>query len=69
MGVGGALTIALEVLVPNDTGALSASAITTSFVISTGSAIFIAFATVWYALREIARGEVATELEYERSER
>jgi adenylate cyclase len=67
-GIGAALTIALEVLVPNDTGVLSAGAVTTSFVISTASAIFIAFATVWYALREIARAEVATELEYERSE-
>ena len=28
----------------------------------------MAFATVWYALRETARAEVAMEMEYQRSE-
>ncbi len=66
--VGAALTITLEFLVPNDTGVGPTWAITVGFVVSTISSCVLVVATVWYALREIARAEAAMEVEYERSE-
>jgi adenylate cyclase len=39
------------------------------FITSVVAACVMAFATVWYALREISRAESAMEMEYDRSER
>ena len=67
-GIGAALTIALELLVPGNTGVQPARVLTTSLVSVVVTACFMVVATVWYALREIARAEAAMEAEYERSE-
>ncbi len=62
------LVIALQFLVPRDTGAQPAWSLSLSFVITTISACVMVVTTVWYAVREIVRAEAAMELEYERSE-
>jgi adenylate cyclase len=67
--LGAATVIALEFLVPDDTGVLPPWAQTSGFVITTISAWVLAVAVIAYALREIARARVAMEAEYERSER
>jgi adenylate cyclase len=68
-GLGAATAIALEFLVPDDTGVLPQWARTSGFVITTISAWILVVATVWYALREIGRAREAMESEYERSEK
>ena len=68
VALGVAVIVALEILVPNDAGLLPAWAITVGFVVSTISACVMIVATVWYALRDVARAEAAMEAEYERSE-
>ncbi len=69
MAVAGAgAVIALELLVPHDTGSQPDWAFTLGFVINTIAAWFMVVATVWYALRETARAEAAMEVEYQRSE-
>ena len=67
--LGAATAIALEFWVPDDTGVLPQWAKASGFVITTISAWVLAVATVWYALREIARARDALESEYERSEK
>jgi adenylate cyclase len=67
-GIGAGLAIALQYLVPNNTGLQPQWAINLGFVASAASACGMVVATVWYALREIERAEAAMELEYERSE-
>ncbi|MGY4651483.1 adenylate cyclase [Mycobacterium sp. URHB0021] len=67
--LGAGTAIALEFWVPDDTGVLPQWARTSGFVITTVSAWVLVVATVWYALREIARARDAMESEYERSER
>jgi adenylate cyclase len=67
--LGAATVIALEFLVPDDTGVLPGWAQTSGFVITTISAWVLVVAVIAYALREIARARVAMEAEYERSER
>jgi adenylate cyclase len=67
--LGAATVIALEFLVPDDTGVMPEWARTSGFVITTISAWVMVVAVVWYALREIARAREAMEAEYERSER
>jgi adenylate cyclase len=67
--VGAATVIALEFLVPDDTGVVPDWARPSSFVITTISAWVLVVATVWYALREIARAREAMEAEYQRSEK
>jgi adenylate cyclase len=62
------LVIALQFLVPRDTGAQPAWALSLNFVITTISACVMVVTTVWYAVREIVRAEAAMEVEYERSE-
>jgi adenylate cyclase len=62
------LVITLQFLVPRDTGAQPAWALSLSFVVTTISACVMVVTTVWYAVREIVRAEAAMELEYERSE-
>ena len=66
---GGALTIALEMTVPDSRGLGPPWTLTVGFVSSVvGSAVMVV-ATIWYTLREIDRAEAAMEAEYERSER
>jgi adenylate cyclase len=62
------MVIALQFLVPRDTGAQPVWALSLSFVVTTVSACVMVVTTVWYAIREIVRAEAAMELEYERSE-
>ena len=62
------MVITLQFLVPRDTGAQPAWALSLSFVVTTISACVMVVTTVWYAIREIVRAEAAMELEYERSE-
>jgi adenylate cyclase len=66
--LGAALIIALEFLVPDDTQRQPDWAMNAGFVVSVITACGMVIATVWYALREIARAESAMEREYERSE-
>ena len=66
--LGAVLVIVLEVNVPHDTGVQAAWTLPIGFAISVVSASVMAFATVWYAMRETVRAEVAMELEYTRSE-
>jgi adenylate cyclase len=66
--IAASLVIALQFLVPRDTGAQPAWALSLSFVITTISACVMVVTTVWYAVREIVRAEAAMEVEYERSE-
>lgn len=67
--VGALLAVVLEVMVPNNVDNQPEWSLTLGFVTSVVSTCVLAFATVWYALREIARAEAAMEMEYERSER
>jgi adenylate cyclase len=66
--LGAATVIALEFLVPNDTGVQPDWSFTFGFVVSTLSAWVLVVATVSAALRETARAEAAMEAEYQRSE-
>jgi adenylate cyclase len=69
LAVLGAVTvIALELLVPHNTGAQPDWAFTMGFIVNTAAAWVLVVATVWYALRETARAERAMETEYQRSE-
>lgn len=69
VAVGVAAIIALELLVPDDRGLGLRWILTVGFVSSAVSAAVMTFATVWYALREMARAETVMEAEYQRSER
>lgn len=68
-GLGALLAVALEILVPNNVNNQPPWLLSVGFATSVASSCVLAFATVWYALREIARAEAAMEMEYERSER
>jgi adenylate cyclase len=61
--------IALELLIPNNTGAQPDWSFRTGFILSVISAWMIVVAVVSFALREIRRAREAMEAEYERSER
>lgn len=62
------LMIALEVLVPPDTGIQPRAYTFAGFIVGVVSSCGILFAIVFYALRDMARAEAAAEREYERSE-
>src|ERR1700757_4015088 len=62
------LIIAMEFLVPPDTGLQPAWALSTSFVVTAVSAVVMVVVTVWFALRDTARAEAVMEAQYERSE-
>ncbi len=64
----GAVIIALEFLVPRDTGLQPAWAQSLGFVVTTISACVMVVVTVWFALRETARAEAVMEAQYDRSE-
>ena len=66
--VGAATSIALQFLVPADTGVQPQWATTVGFVISVVSSWVLVIATIGYAMRETARAETALAGEYERSE-
>lgn len=66
--VAAGLIIAVEFLVPRNTGLQPAWAQSTGFVITTVSSIVVVFVTVWYALRDTARAEAVMEAQYDRSE-
>ncbi len=68
VAIGAAIVIALQFLVPSDTGVQPHWASATGFVISTISACVMIVAAVAFALREIGRAEDAMEMEYRRSE-
>ena len=66
--VGVAITIALELTVPNDRGLGPSWVLTVGFFASAVSSAVMIIATIWYTLREIDRAEAAMQAEYERSE-
>nr|WP_246398960.1 adenylate/guanylate cyclase domain-containing protein [Mycobacterium vicinigordonae] len=67
-GVGAALTIALELMIPEKTGAQPDWPYTFSFVAVVISSWVMVIATIWYAVRQITRAEREIEAEYLRSE-
>ena len=62
------LVIALEILVPADTGLLNQRQMLENFIGCTVGTSLILFAIVFYAVREAARAEEVAEREYKRSE-
>jgi adenylate cyclase len=62
------LIIAVEFLVPHDTGLQPAWAQSTGFVVTAISSVVMVVVTVWFALRDTARAEAVMETQYERSE-
>jgi adenylate cyclase len=68
VATGAGLVVALQFLVPADTGHQPRWALDTAFVVATVGACVLIFATVWYSMREVARAEDAMEAEYGRSE-
>ena len=62
------LMIALEFLVPRDTGVQPHWVMSLSFVLTTVSACVMVVVTIWFALREARRAEAVMEVEYDRSE-
>ncbi|KMV21687.1 adenylate cyclase [Mycobacterium heckeshornense] len=66
--IAAALVIALEFLVPRNTGLQPDWAQSAGFVLAAVSACLMVVVTMWYALREIARAEAVMEIEYDRSE-
>ena len=68
VSIGAGLVVAMQFLVPQDTGIQPRWALDAGFVLATVGACLMIFATVWYAMREVARAEAAMEVEYDRSE-
>lgn len=68
VAVGAGLVVALQFLVPADTGLQPRWALNAGFVFATVGACILMLATVWYAMREVSRAEEAMEVEYNRSE-
>ena len=68
VAIGAGLCVALQFLVPPDTGIQPRWALNAGFVLATVAACVMMFATVWYAMREASRAEAAMEVEYNRSE-
>lgn len=68
VAVGAALVVGMQFLVPQDTGIQPRWALDVGFVVATAGACLLIFATVFYAMREVARAEAAMEVEYDRSE-
>jgi adenylate cyclase len=63
-----ALTILLELLVPRDTGLLTAREMLENFVMCVVGTSLILFLIVFYAVREMHRAEAAADREFRRSE-
>jgi class 3 adenylate cyclase len=66
--VAAGLVVALEFLVPRDTGLQPAWATSMGFVVTAISAVTMVVVTVWFALRDTDRAEAVMEAQYERSE-
>lgn len=66
--LGVVLAIVLKLTVPADTELQAEWSMKVGFILSVSASAFMAFAAVWFALRQIARAEAAMEMEYERSE-
>ncbi|ORW75271.1 adenylate/guanylate cyclase domain-containing protein [Mycobacterium saskatchewanense] len=66
--VAAGLIIAVEFLVPRDTGLQPAWAQSAGFVVTTVSSVVMVVVTVWFALRDTARAEAVMEAQYDRSE-
>ena len=62
------MAITLILTVPADTGLQPTWSMTTGLILSIGASALMAFAAVWFALRETARAEAAMDMEYQRSE-
>lgn len=67
--LGAVTVVALELWIPHNTGVQPEWAFTLGFIINTASVWVMIIATVWFAMRETSRAELAMEAEYERSER
>jgi adenylate cyclase len=67
--LGAATVIAIEFLVPYNTGAQPDWSLRLGFLLTVVSAFAMVVAVAWYALRETRRARLAMEAEYERSER
>jgi adenylate cyclase len=66
--VGAGLIIAVEFLVPRDTGLQPAWAHSMGFVVTAVSSVVMVVVTMWFALRDTARAEAVMEAQYDRSE-
>ena len=66
--VAAGLIVALEFLVPGNTGLQPAWAESTGFVVTAISSVVMVVVTVWFALRDTARAEAEMEAQYDRSE-
>jgi adenylate cyclase len=62
------LIIAVEFLVPRNTGLQPAWVQSTGFIVTAISSVVMVVVTVWFALRDTARAEAVMESEYQRSE-
>lgn len=66
--VAAGLIVAVEFLVPRDTGLQPAWVQSTGFIVTAVSSVVMVVVTVWFALRDTARAEAVMESQYERSE-
>jgi adenylate cyclase len=66
--VAAGLIIAVEFLLPRDTGLQPAWAHSMGFVITAVSSVVMVVVTMWFALRDTARAEGEMEAQYDRSE-
>lgn len=66
--VAAGLIIAVEFLVPRDTGLQPGWAQSAGFVVTAVSSVVMVVVTMWFALRDTARAEAVMEAQYERSE-
>ncbi|WP_077098190.1 adenylate/guanylate cyclase domain-containing protein [Mycobacterium terramassiliense] len=66
--VAAGLIIAVEFLVPENTGLQPAWAQSAGFVVTAISSVVMVVVTVWFALRDTARAEAVMEAQYDRSE-
>lgn len=66
--VAAGLIIAVEFLVPRDTGLQAPWVQSVGFVVTAISSVVMVVVTVWFALRDTARAEAVMEAQYERSE-
>ena len=66
--VAAGLMVAVEFLIPRNTGLQPAWAQSAGFVITAVSSVMMVVVTVWFALRDTARAEAVMEAQYDRSE-
>jgi adenylate cyclase len=67
--IAAALIVTLHLITPHNTGVLSVQGLfIAGFLTNVAATTVVLFAVVYYAVREIARAEAATEREFQRSE-